>query len=393
MRLFVFLSTILFVNVSCLAQDASTGAIRGTVADPSNSRIVGATIALVNNATGFHYEQTSDSIGHFAFQLLPPGEYLARVTSAGMSPQVSRTLRVDLGGITDIDFKLAIAGARESITVSEARAVETQPRGLSAVIDERAILNLPLNGRRFTDLSLLTPGVTQDPRGQNSTSNGDLSFGGIRGFQTSYLVDGGDNNNAFFSQARGRYRAPYQFSNEVIQEFRVSPNSVSAEAGRSGGAIVNVVTKSGSNKFHGAGFYYLRDSMFDARGAAIDVKPSNTQQQFGFTVGGPIRRNRAFFFAGYDQHVFHEPTVVRFVNGGTAVIPQLGAGPATPGDYEPSDQGLVFATAAQLSGESGLYPSKLLGNAGFAKLDVNVSSLNLLSMRVRTMFSWIPPAR
>ena len=98
MRLFVFLSTILFVNASCLAQDASTGAIRGTVADPSNSRIVGATIALVNNATGFHYEQTSDSIGHFAFQLLPPGEYLARVTSAGMSPQVSRSLRVDLGG-------------------------------------------------------------------------------------------------------------------------------------------------------------------------------------------------------------------------------------------------------------------------------------------------------
>jgi hypothetical protein len=227
MRLFVFLSAIAIFTVipvlivSCLAQDASSGAIRGTVADPFNSRIVGATIALVNNATGFHYEQTSDSIGRFSFDLLPPGEYSARVTSAEMSPQVSRNLRVDLGGITDIDFKLAIAGARESVTVSaEARAVETQPRGLSAVIDERAILNLPLNGRRFTDLSLLTPGVTQDPRGQNSTSNGDLSFGGIRGFQTSYLVDGGDNNNAFFSQARGRYRAPYQFSNEVIQEFR-----------------------------------------------------------------------------------------------------------------------------------------------------------------------------
>src|SRR5713226_3710891 len=132
---------------------------------------------------------------------------------------------------------MTLAGAHESITVSaEPSAVETQPRGLSTIVDERAILNLPLNGRRFTDLCLLTPGVTQDPRGLNSTSNGDLAFGGIRGFQTSYLVDGADNNNGFFSQARGRYRAPYQFSNEVIQEFRVATNYVSAESGRTAGA-------------------------------------------------------------------------------------------------------------------------------------------------------------
>jgi len=228
---------------------------------------------------------------------------------------------VDVGGVTEIEFKLQIAGARENVTVSaEPRAVETQPRGLSAVIDERAILNLPLNGRRFTDLCLLTSQATQDPRGLNSTSNGDLAFGGIRGFQTSYLVDGGDNNNAFFAQARGRYRAPYQFSNEVIQEFRVSPNSVSAEAGRAGGAVVNVVTKSGSNKFHGAGFYYLRDSRFDAQTSELNIKPTSQQHQFGFTFGGPLRRNRVFFFAGYDQHIFHEPTVVPFVNGGTSVM-------------------------------------------------------------------------
>jgi hypothetical protein len=137
-----------------------------------------------------------------------------------MSPQVSSGVRVTLGTETELEFKLSIAGAHENVTVSgEPKQVETEPRGLSSVVDERAILGLPLNGRRFTDLALLTPGVTQDPRGQNSTSNGDLAFGGIRGFQTSYLVDGGDNNNGFFAQARGRYRAPYQFSNEVIKEF------------------------------------------------------------------------------------------------------------------------------------------------------------------------------
>src|SRR5438874_3165516 len=188
----------------------------------------------------------------------------------------------------------------------------------------------------------------------------------------------------FFAQARGRYRAPYQFSNEVIQEIRVSPNSVSAESGRSAGAVVNVVTKSGSNKFHGTGFYFLRDSSFDARDPELAVKPSQQQHQFGLTVGGPIRRNRAFFFAGFDQHIFHEPTVVRFVNGSSVVTPQAAAGPATPGDYEASDQALVFATAAQLSRQSGLYPSKLLGNAGFAKLDLNLSPHNLLSARIST---------
>jgi len=378
-------ATLLLLSLLCRAQDGSTGAVRGMVLDALGGRIAGATIALVNDSTTFHYQQTTDAEGRFAFGLLPPGDYSARVTAEKMSPQLSPFLRVTVGGVTEIHFKLQIAGPRENITVSaEPRTIETEPRGLSAVIDERAILNLPLNGRRFTDLCLLTSQATTDPRGQNSSSNGDLSFGGIRGFQTSYLVDGGDNNNAFFGQARGRYRAPYQFSNEVVQEFRVSPNSTSAESGRTGGAVVNVVTKSGTNKFHGTAFYYLRDSRFDARQPELNNKPSDRQHQFGFTFGGPLRRNRVFFFAGYDQHIFHEPTIVRFVNGGATVIPQLGAGPVTPGDFEADDQALVFATASQLSKQAGLYPTELLGNAAFAKLDVNISSHNQLALRLNT---------
>jgi len=235
MRNFVVFIAAVVVVSTCFAQDSSTGALRGIVLDPVNRRVPGATIALVNNATGFRYQQMSDIEGHFAFQLLPPGEYSARVTSDGMSPQLNDHLEVSVGGATEIEFRLTVAGARESVTVSaEPKEVETEPHGVSTVIDERAIANLPLNGRRFTDVSLLSSQATQDPRGRNSTSNGDLSFGGIRGFQTSYLVDGGDNNNAFFAQARGRYRAPYQFSNEVVQEFRVSPNPIAADSGRWG---------------------------------------------------------------------------------------------------------------------------------------------------------------
>ena len=196
------------------------------------------------------------------------------------------------------------------------------------MIDERAITELPLNGRRFTDLALLAPGVTQDPRGLTSASNGDLAFGGIRGYQSSYLVDGADDNNAFFSQARGRYRAPYQFSNEVVQEFRVSSNTYGAELGRAGGAVVNVSTKSGSNQLHGTAFGYFRDSALDATHPFMDFKPAGRQEQFGFTLGGPIRRNRAFFFAGFDQHIFHLPTVVQFDNGSSVVVPQPGNPPS-----------------------------------------------------------------
>jgi len=228
-----------------------------------------------------------------------------------------------------------LAGASETVTVSVAPPlVETVPSSISAVVDEKAIHDLPLNGRRFTDLSLLAPGVTQAPRGLTSASNGDLAFGGIRGYQSSYLVDGADNNNAFFSQARGRYRAPYQFSNEVVQEFRVSSNTYGAELGRAGGAVVNVVTKSGTNHFHGTGFYFVRDSFFNAQQPTLGFKPSDRQQQFGGTFGGPIKSNRVFFFDGYDQHVFHVPTIVNFSSGGSVLVPQAATGPALPGDLK-----------------------------------------------------------
>jgi len=379
-------ASLLFLLIAAsYAQDASTGAIRGVVLDSAGSRITGAAVNLVNTSTGLHYETVSDSEGRFAFELLPPGDYSGRAVASGMSPQLTPKLHVDLGATAELEFRLAIAGANETVTVSEAPPlVETQSSAVSSLVDKRAIEELPLDGRRFTDLALLTPGVTQDPRGMTSGSNGDLAFGGIRGFQSSYLVDGGDDNNAFFSQARGRYRAPYQFSNEVVQEFRVSSNTYGPELGRAGGAVVNVVTKSGSNQIHGTDFYFLRDSGFGATHPYLDFKPHDQQQQFGFTLGGPIQHNKVFFFAGFDQHIFHVPTVVRFLNGGSTIVPQPGSGPRTPGDYENSDIGLVFAAAAQLDTMAGQFPSRMVGNAGFFKLDFALTPHQELSLRANT---------
>jgi Carboxypeptidase regulatory-like domain/TonB dependent receptor len=379
----------LLILSTAFAQDASTGAVNGAVLDATGGAIPNATVVLINIGTGFRYSMVTDLQGRFAFDLLPPGEYSARAAAIAMSAQVTPSLQVSVGGVTELQFKLSIAGAKESITVSgEPPTVDTQATTVSSWLDTRAIEELPLEGRRFTDLALMTPGVTQDPRGMTSASNGDLAFGGIRGFQTSYLVDGTDNNNAFFSEARGRYRAPYQFSNEVVQEFRVSSNTYGAELGRSGGAVVNVVTKSGSNQLHGSDFYYLRDSSFGATHPYLDFKPNDQQQQFGFTLGGPIQRNRTFFFAGFDQHIFRSPIVVRFLNGGSQIIPQSAQGPFSPGDYENSDMGLVFATANQLNGVAGSYPARMLGNAGFFKLDTALTPHESLSARVSTSRYW-----
>ena len=381
---------VLFISATRLpAQDSATGSIHGTVIDPSGARVPQASIVVVNSGTGVRYAATSDSEGHFALDLLSPGDYSARVEAPGMSPQVTPQLHVDVGGAAELTYRLKVAGAEESLTVSgEQRLVEAKPAAVSMLLDERAMNDFPLNGRRFSDLTLFSPGVTQDPRGLTSATNGDLSFGGIRDFQNTFLVDGSDYNNAFFAQARGRYRAPYQFSTEVVQEFRVSSNSYGAEQGRSGGAVVNVVTKSGTNHLHGTAFYYLRDSSFGASLPFLAFKPHNRQQQVGGTVGGPLKRNKVFFFAGFDQHIFHVPNVVEFLDGSSKVIPQPGTGPYTPGDYEATDQALVFAAAAGLTSLAGEYPAAQIGNSSYAKLDINLSPRNQLALRLNTTRYW-----
>jgi hypothetical protein len=381
---------VLFLSATRLpAQDSATGSIRGTVLDLSGARVPQASIVVVNSGTGVRYAASSDSEGHFTLDLLSPGDYSARVEANGMLPQVTPQLHVDVGGGAELTYRLKVAGAEESLTVSGAQAmVETKPAAVSTLLDERSLNDFPLNGRKFSDLALFSPGVTQDPRGLTSATNGDLSFGGIRGSQNTFLVDGSDYNNAFFAQARGRYRAPYQFSTEVVQEFRVSSNSYGAEQGRSGGAVVNVVTKSGTNHLHGTAFYYLRDSSFGASLPFLAFKPHNRQQQVGGTVGGPLKRNKVFFFAGFDQHIFHVPNVVEFLDGSSHVIPQPGTGPYTPGDYEATDQALVCAAAAGLTSLAGEYPAAQIGNSSYAKLDINLSPRNQLALRLNTTRYW-----
>ncbi len=377
----ILLFLVTLFSPSTFSQDAALGTLRGTVSDATGARVPGAMVVAVHSSHGVKRAVLTDDDGGFAMQLLPPGEYEVKIDAKGMA-EVRHGVRLEVGAVVELQVRVEVAGPREAITISgEPGTVETQPSAVSAVIDERAIQQVPLDGRRFTDLVLLTPGVTQDPRSLTSSSVGDLAFGGVRGYNSSFLVDGMDNNNGFFAQARGRYRAPYQFSNEVVQEFRVSSNTYGVELGRSGGAVVNAVTKSGSNNYHGSAFWYARDGTLGAQHAYTDIKPPNQQNQFGATVGGPIKKNEVFFYAGFDQHIFHVPTVVYFWNGTSTVTP-------TPNDYEPSDKALVYAAADQLSQMGGPWPATMVGNAAFAKVDWALTPRNYLVARLSTSRYW-----
>jgi Carboxypeptidase regulatory-like domain len=360
-----------------IAQDGSSS-LQGVVEDISGARVAGASITVLDPARGFRSEAVTDAQGQFIFGMLSPGRYEVSASAPGMTTQTSHGVELYVGGVSVVQVRLAMAGVTETVTVREQpEAVETQSGDISQVIAQQAIAGLPLNGRRFTDLALLTPGVTQDPRGLTSGSNGDLSFGGIRGFQNNFLVDGTDNNNSFFAQARGRYRAPYQFSNEVIKEFRVSSNAYSAELGRAGGAVFNVATKSGTNDWHGSGFYYVRDRDFDAQQPYATTKPNNRQQQFGGAIGGPIKKDRVFFYAGFDQHLLSVPSIVQFANGASTVVPQ-------PEDYDYKDRQLVFSAAQTLNDMGGVFPTTMNGYAAFGKVDFTLSPKQLVFVRLNT---------
>jgi outer membrane receptor for ferrienterochelin and colicin len=374
------LAIVFFVCAAVLAraQDSSTTAIRGTVSDATEARIGGAEVSVQRAGGGALRHTKTNIAGEFSFSFLAPGDYIVTAEAPGMNIEVRGSVRAEVGATVELAFALKVSEVKETVEVSDTTSpvIETQPAGLTTVITPTELAEVPLNARQWRDLTLHTPGVTQDPRSMTSWSNGDLAFGGVRGYHSTFLVDGVDNNNAFFGQARGRYRTPYQISNEVVQEFRVSSNTYGVEFGRSSGAVVNAVTKSGTNQLHGSVFYFFRSNDFNARNPFVDTKPSDKQHQFGFTLGGKLLKDKSYFYVAGDFNDYHTPVLVRFLDGSSQLTP-------TPADYEITDKALVDATAAQLSHNvAGDYGSALLGDTAFAKFDYVFSARHTLSARM-----------
>ena len=296
------ISIALFSIVAFAQSQATTGNIEGRVTDQNGAGIPGVIITAKNQATSFEKISTSDAEGNYRMILLPPGRYSVTAKISGFADAKYENVTVTVGGQTPLDIQLSVGGASAVVDVeAQGQIVETGRTSVSSTVNERAIENLPVNGRNYLDFATLTPAVVRDP-----TRQGDLAVGGQKGTFNSLQVDGADNNNTFFGQALGRTgtRPPYQFSEESVQEFQVNQNGFSAEFGRSAGAVINVVTKSGTNDWHGSAFFYFRDESLNSNTPILKARnvkrPKSQIKQYDATIGGPIRRDRAFFFFAYD---------------------------------------------------------------------------------------------
>jgi outer membrane receptor protein involved in Fe transport len=314
-RALICTAALLAFTASPAGAQSATGSIEGLIVDQSGAVLPGVTVTVTLPATGATRTVVTDEQGLFRAPLLPPGAYDVNAELAGFTTRRQSSLALTIGQTLTLRIQMALATLAENVVVSAtAPVIETGRTQVSSTVDEAAVQNLPVNGRNFIDFALLTPGVTKDVR------TGDISFAGQRGTLNSLVVDGADNNNTFFGQALGRTgsgRAPYQFSQDAVREFQVNSNSYSAEYGRAGGAVINVVTKSGTNDLHGSGFWFVRDEAMNANNA-INVlrglpKSPYHFDQFGGTLGGPIQPDRHFYFFNYDGQRNETPNAV-FLN-------------------------------------------------------------------------------
>jgi Carboxypeptidase regulatory-like domain/TonB-dependent Receptor Plug Domain len=313
--LWLVICVILMFSVSLVAQ-SYRGSIRGTVRDASGAVVPGASISAKNLATGETRTAASGPDGGYVVAEVPAGQYEVSASSASLATVTSRVL-VAVGADTTADFDLAkVRTAKEQLTVTAAApVVDTTRDVLGQVVDQTLVGQLPLNGRDFGKLVALVPGVTVEPAGVagSQAGFGQFNINGNRDRSNNYTLDGTDNNDPFFNNSAlnqvGITGAPASLLPiDAIQEFNLQSN-FSAEYGRNSGSVVNIITKSGTNAVHGTVFEYLRNSVFDARnyfnvrtnpdGSANPHSPFKNNQ-FGGSLGGPLIKNRTFFFGAYE---------------------------------------------------------------------------------------------
>ena len=323
LRFFLALVLLTSATVTMKAQSSVDGAIKGTVANPNKEVVAGADVVVRNTQTNKEVIGKTDDSGDFRITQLEPGTYSVAVNSPGFAPYNSNQVVVEVGRVTTLDVVLNIGPVQGTVEIAaEAPVINTAQQDFSENINQTTIDNVPTNGRRWSNLVMLTPGTSPDG------NFGLVSFRGISGLLNNNTVDGGDNNQAFFSEERGRTRIPYAISQSSIREFQVNTSNYSAEYGRSAGGVVNAVTKSGSNEFHGDLFYFIRDNKLGARNPQsfqtvllpngttdrVALKPEDRRQQFGGSIGGPIVRDRLFFFFTYDNSRRNFPGLAAFSN-------------------------------------------------------------------------------
>jgi carboxypeptidase family protein len=313
------------------AQTRATGAdIEGTVVDQVGGVLVGATVDVANLETNVVRRATSDMTGRFVVPALAPGRYAVTVTHEGFRPEKREEVPLFLGQSLTLEFSLQVAPISETVPVTaDTPLIQVNRPQISSLISQRQIESLPINGRNFISFSVLAPGVAPDHTPQQGASmTSGLTFGGQRARANNIMVDGFDNNDVFVGAVRAT------FSQEAVREFEVLPNSYSAEFGKASGGVVNIVSKSGTNTMRGNAYLYFRDEALNSRSyfekfdlfgtpVNLDKAPYN-QQQWGGTLGGPLRQDRTFFFVSQERTDITDNRVVTIDPAAAAVLNGLG---------------------------------------------------------------------
>ncbi len=274
--------------------------VLGTITDSSGSAISGVNLTLENTQTGVKRSATTDNSGNYTFLSVPIGTYRVSAQQSGFKQSVSGSFTVEVGARQRVDLRLEVGDVQQTVTVSDAaQLLEADSSDRGQVINRAAIVNLPLNGRAYADLTLLSPGVRK-----SNISNRDASFNvnGLRSSHNNFMVDGVD-NNAYGTSNQGFSNQVVQMNPDAVEEFKVQMNNFSAEYGRAGGAVINASIRSGTNQFHGSVWEYLRNTKLNAEGffhPSSGSKPVLVQNQFGAALGGPIVKDKIFFFANYE---------------------------------------------------------------------------------------------
>ncbi len=288
---------------------AGLGAISGTVLDPSGASVPGAPVTVANPSLGITRELTTNEAGYFiAPSLTPSGGYIIRVDHQGFKPYEATNIQLQVGQNLTVTARLQVGEQVESITVVDATPIIEQTKtGVSDVVEGVKILNLPINGRRVDQFALLTPGSVPDGSG------GGVSFRGVPG-GNAFLQDGNDVTQQWGLDIAGGSRVPSSISQDAVQEFQVQTSGYSAEFGRAVGGVINTVTKSGTNDIHGTGYWFFRNRTLNAQDKFAPFNPPEWRHQAGGSVGGPIVRDKLFYFGNVEITRRSFPLVSSIVN-------------------------------------------------------------------------------
>jgi outer membrane receptor protein involved in Fe transport len=400
------------------AQSTTDGAIAGTVYDQSGAVIPGVAVTAHNNGTNREQTAATDASGNYIIVHVTPAVYTVTITAKGFETFRAEQVIVTVGSVTTVSPRMKVGTTAQTVTISGvAPQVNTTSAEVATTLNQSAIANLPIQRPRWSNFALLTPGVVNDANGF-----GLLSFRGISALLNNNTIDGADNNQAYFSEERGRTRISYSTPEVMIQEFQVNTSNYSAEYGRSAGGVVNTVTKSGTNNLHGDLYYKNRENGWASRNpfatiaqptasgsyASNPIKPTDYWDIWGFGIGGPIIKDKLFFFMAYDGFYRDFPFTGVASNPGTFLAPVSTVSASTlktlaqsiyglPSTSTPTAPQLAMATADYTSGLAGL--TTMLGTVArtgkqdifFPKLDWQINQKNRASFEVNRM-RWASPA-